>query len=76
MGRAARRYSDVWRLAHALHDRGEREQLLPDQADDEVVVALVETVAGEPNIVRVIGDAERHADRAVFGEDDTLLVRR
>ena len=63
------------RLAHRLDDGGEREQLLADQPDDEVVVVAVEPVAGEPDVVRVIGGAERHADRAVLGENRALLFR-
>ena len=62
------------RLPHRLHERRQRIQVLPDQADDEVVVALVEAVAGQADVVRVVAGAVRHADRAVLGEDDALLV--
>jgi len=62
------------RLPHRLHDRRERIQILADEADDEVVVVFVEAVARQADVVRVVARAERHADRAVLGEDDALLV--
>ena len=64
------------RLAHRLDDGGQREEILADQADDEVVVVAVEAVAGQPDVVRVVGGAERHADRAVLGQDRPLLLLR
>ena len=64
------------RFPHHLDDRGERIEILSDQPDDEVVVVLVEAVAREPDIVRVVGHAERHPDGAVFRENDALLFRR
>ena len=63
------------RLAHRLDDGRERKQLLADQADDEVVVVAVEAVAGQADVVGVVGGAERHADGAVLGEDRALLFR-
>ena len=64
------------RLAHGLDDRRQREQLLADEADHEVVVVAVEAMAGEADIVRQIGGAEGHADGAVLGEDGALLFGR
>src|SRR5881394_1574807 len=61
-------------LAHLLHDRGERMQPRAEQADDEVVVVLVETVACEPHVGRVARVAVR--ERAVLGEDLTLVLGR
>ena len=63
------------RLPHRSHDGRQREQFLPDQADDEVVVVPVEAMAGEPDVVRVVAGAERHADGAVLGENHPLLLR-
>src|SRR5215217_7949441 len=42
------------RLPHRLDQRRERIQILADQADDEVVVVLVETVAREADVVCVV----------------------
>src|SRR5436190_7544970 len=61
---------------HHLYDRRERVEILPDEADDEVVVVLVEAVARQPDVVRVVAGAERHADGAVLGENDALLLGR
>src|SRR6476469_3727375 len=57
------------RLPHHLYDRGERKQILADEADDEVVVVAVEAVAGQADVVRVVGGAESHADRPVLRQD-------
>src|SRR5262245_63534660 len=62
------------RPAHRLHDRRQRIEILPEQADDEVVVVLVEAVAREADVVGIVADAERHADCAMLGEDDALLL--
>ena len=60
-------------LAHLLHDGGERVQVRPQQADDEVVVVLVEAVTREPYVGREAGEAETLPDRAVLTEDLPLL---
>src|SRR4051794_20706741 len=64
------------RAPHSLDDRGEREQLLADEPDDEVVVVAIEPMTGEPDVVGVIGGAERHPDLPVLGENRALLFRR
>ena len=51
-------------------------ELLADEADDEVVVVLVEAVARQADVVREVGGAVRHADRAVLGENHALLLGR
>src|SRR3954465_3180770 len=62
------------RLAHRLDDGGEREEILTDEPDDEVVVVTVESVAGKADVVDIVRSTEGHADRAVLGEDRPLLV--
>src|SRR3954463_9487208 len=61
------------RLPHRLDDRRERKQLFSEQADDEVVVVLVEPMTGRADVVRETRGAEGHADGAVLREDDALL---
>src|SRR4051794_24606155 len=60
-------------FAHRLHDGREREQLLADETDDEVVVVAIEAVTGQTDVVRVIAGTEGHPDRAVLREDRALL---
>src|SRR5436190_19415272 len=63
------------RLPHRLYDGRERIQRFADQADDEVVVFLVEAVAGQADIVGVVAGPVRHTDSAMFGEDRPLFFR-
>ena len=51
-------------------------QLVPEQPDHEVVVVLVEPVAGEPDVVAEPGPAERPPDAGVLHQDHILLVAR
>jgi hypothetical protein len=51
-------------------------QLGPDEADHEVVVELVEPVAGEPDVVPEPRPAERGPDAAVLHQDPVLLLPR
>src|SRR5262245_24468959 len=64
------------RPPHFLNDGRQRKEIFPDQADHEIVVLFVETVACQANVVRVVSSTERHADPAVLREDDALLLRR
>src|SRR5882724_12798550 len=64
------------RSPHGLHARRKRIQLLADQADHEVIIVLVQTEAGEPDIGREAGLAECVADLAVLAQDGRLLLRR
>ena len=50
-------------------------QLLADQTDDEVVVGLVEPVAGQPHVVRQVLSALGAADAAVLAHDLSALTR-
>src|SRR4051812_31647701 len=61
------------RLAHLLDALGQRRQLLADQADDELVVVLVQAVAGDADVVGRVGRAEGHADGGVLVEDLALF---
>ena len=49
------------RLAHPLDDDRERMQLASEQADDEVVVVVIEAVAREPDVVAEPGAARMPA---------------
>ena len=51
-------------------------KILADEADDELVVARVEAVAGEANVVSELLLAVGHPDRRVLPQDGSLLRRR
>src|SRR5205823_12515310 len=57
------------RLAHGLHEMGQRVQLAADEADDEVVVVDVEAVAGEAHVVGEVGVAVGPPEHAVLADD-------
>src|SRR6185503_4333926 len=61
-------------LAHLLHDGRQRVQVRAQEADDEVVVVLVEAVAGEAHVVGVAACAVTLRERAVLGEDAALVI--
>src|SRR5208283_3504812 len=63
-------------LAHPLNDGRERIELWPQQADHEVVVILVQSVASEADVVAQPRLAEGAANAAMLQQDDALLVRR
>ena len=54
------------RLAHRLHQVRQRVKVPPDQADDELVVARVEPVAREADVVRQLLRAVRHPELRVL----------
>jgi hypothetical protein len=62
------------RLAHGLHEMGERVELPADEPDDEVVVVDVEAVAGEADVVGEVGIAIAPPQHAVFPDDRALLL--
>src|SRR5207237_3078621 len=64
------------RRPHALHDVRERMKVLADETDHEVVVAHVEAVAREADVVHEIRLAVGAADDAVLADDRPLLLRR
>src|SRR6187401_820595 len=63
-------------LSHHLNDCGEGVQILSDQANDEVVVVAIESVARQTDIVDVVCGTELHSDLAVLGQDRPLLLGR
>ena len=62
-------------LAHRLHEVRERVKVAADEADDELVVAGIEAVAGQANVVRELLGAVGHPDLRVLAQDLRLLVR-
>src|SRR5882757_4388848 len=54
------------RLAHRFDAFGKRIQILPNQADHEVVVVGIEPVTGQPDVVHVTRVPERVPDPAMF----------
>src|SRR4051812_39928689 len=64
------------RLPHPLDDHREWMQLSSEQADHEVVVVLVEAVAGQAHVVAEPGAAECAPDARVLHEDHALLLAR
>src|SRR6476661_3689586 len=62
------------RSPHGLHARRKRIQLSADQADHEVIIVLVQAEAGETNVGRETGLAERMADFAVLAQDGRLFL--
>src|SRR5579859_2625815 len=57
------------RLSHGLDDGRERIQIFPKETDHEVVVVLVQPVAGQSDVVGVVAGAKRHSNCAMFGQD-------
>src|SRR4051812_3759820 len=60
------------RLPHRLNEMRERMQLLADEADHELVVAGVDPVAREANVVRELLLAVGHAEGGVLAKDMAL----
>src|SRR5262245_30104765 len=59
---------------HGLHEVRERVERGADEADHEVVVGGVETVAGEADVVSEAGVAVAPTEGAVLAEDARLLL--
>ena len=64
------------RLAHGLDEVGQRVEVPAHEADDEVVVADVEPVAGETDVVGEVGLAVGAPEHAVLADDGSLLLGR
>src|SRR5260370_733201 len=63
------------RLAHRLHEVRQGSKLAPNEPNDELVVAGIEAMASEPNVVGKLLRSVGHANLRVLAEDLRLLVR-
>jgi len=64
------------RATHCLDAGRERKEFFADQADDEIVIVLVNAEARQANVVRVSGLAEAVSDPAVLAQDRGLFLGR
>src|SRR5260370_35529318 len=63
------------RFAHCLHQMRQGSEFAPDEPNDELVVAGVEAMACEPNVVSELLRAVGHSNLRVLPQDLRLLVR-
>jgi hypothetical protein len=58
---------------HVLYDAGKRIKFRADEADDEVVVAFIQAVAGQADVVGKVSPAVSAPDGCVFHQDLALF---